>query len=324
MGIPDRHILDRYLKNTCTEEERILVDEWYDQLDVDLPDESLLSEEDRAALKAEVWNDVSSNMLRSRKPFFGRHSIWWQVGAAALIFGLVFMTINWWEDNAHRYTYMENVMQNWDTTTAKAGDILHLTMEDGTHVWLKAGSSISYPEHFANNERTVTLLNGEAFLEVAKDEKRPFILTSGECVTRVLGTSFNVRNYDKRKVASVSVITGKVQVAIGSGSKEVLDAGEEIVKEHGDYIVKEIPVAAMRGAWKNGEMVFRQQQFKCIANELEDYYDIKVNFKDEQLATLRMTGRFSYRQSPDEILSSLCTVNGNRYTKQGNSYTISE
>ncbi|UYQ91898.1 FecR domain-containing protein [Chitinophaga horti] len=324
MGIPDRHILDRYLKNTCTEEERKLVDEWYDQLEVDVPDESLISEEDRAAVKAEVWEGVSQGMLPT-----GRRSVLrrfgWQAAVAAAIFGIVVMSIHWWEHHAHRSPQKAMVAEHWDTVSAKAGKILHLTLDDGTNVWLKAGSTLSYPQKFAANERTVALLNGEAFLEVAKDDKRPFTLTSGECVTRVLGTSFNVRRYQERQDLSVSVITGKVQVATPSGTRRVLTAGSEMVKINaGNYVVKDIPPAAMRGAWKNGQMVFRQQQFSDIAAELEDYYAIKVNFRSEQTAKLRLTGRFSYFQSPDEILRSLCLVNGNVLEQAGNNYTISE
>ncbi|MCK7557470.1 DUF4974 domain-containing protein [Chitinophaga sedimenti] len=144
-------------------------------------------------------------------------------------------------------------------------------------------------------------------------------------MTRVLGTSFNVRRYESRKDMAVSVLSGKVQVATASGEKEVLAAGRELVKvDNKDYVVKDIPDAAMRGAWKNGEMVFRQQPFALIAAELEDYYAIEINFKSEQLAGLRITGRFSYAQTPDEILRSLCLVNGNKFSREGNNYTVFE
>lgn len=325
VGIPDRYILDRYLKNTCTEEERKLVDDWYDQLNIDVSDESLISEEDRAAVKAEVWEGVSGNM-QPAKPFYGRYRIWWQAIAAAAVFVLVWVTIHWWENNAHRPIFALQQASGWDTTTAKAGNIVSLTLEDGTRIWLKAGSAISYPQHFDGDTRNVNLIRGEAFLDVAKDESRPFILTSGQCVTRVLGTTFNVRRYERRNEFAVSVLSGKVQVATPTGDKKILEKGEEVVQaEKGNYLVKEISPAAMRGEWKKGEMIFRQKRFAEIAAELEDYYGVTVTFKYERLADLRITGRFSYRQSPDDILRSLCTVNGNSFSKQSsNYYTISE
>ncbi|MCK7557471.1 FecR family protein [Chitinophaga sedimenti] len=162
VGIPDRHILDRYLKNTCTEEERQLVDEWYEQLNIDVTSDSLISDADRAAVKAEVWEGAAMGM-EPAGPRTVRRRIWWQAAVAAGIFGLIITSMNWWEFNEHRLPQLLAAVQTWDTVTAKAGKILHLTLDDGTKVWLKAGSTISYPQHFASSERTVALLNGEAF-----------------------------------------------------------------------------------------------------------------------------------------------------------------
>ncbi|MBE9602314.1 FecR family protein [Pedobacter sp. MC2016-24] len=84
-------------------------------------------------------------------------------------------------------------------------------LEDGTLVYLASHSEFKYPEHFDGTLRSVSLVKGNAFFKVAKDKKHPFIVSSGQIKTSVLGTSFHI-GLDQNQ-ASVTVITGHVKVA---------------------------------------------------------------------------------------------------------------
>ncbi len=86
-----------------------------------------------------------------------------------------------------------------------------LVLEDGSMVTLQPHSSIQYPEAFSSASRDV-YLNGEAFFEVKRNPQKPFSVYSNEIVTRVLGTSFTVRAYEKERNVVVAVKTGKVSV----------------------------------------------------------------------------------------------------------------
>lgn len=46
-------------------------------------------------------------------------------------------------------------------------DVKKLVLADGTSVWLKGGSTLTYPESFSDENRQVSL-QGEAFFEVSK------------------------------------------------------------------------------------------------------------------------------------------------------------
>ncbi|HLZ89344.1 MAG TPA: FecR family protein, partial [Puia sp.] len=79
----------------------------------------------------------------------------------------------------------------YNTLTTQKGNQYHLTLPDGTNVWLNAVSSITYPTAFTGNQRRVTI-SGEAYFEVMKNQQQPFIVQQGDITVQVLGTSFDV------------------------------------------------------------------------------------------------------------------------------------
>ncbi len=85
------------------------------------------------------------------------------------------------------------------------------TLPDGSTVKLKKGSKISFPERFLGDKREVSL-TGEGFFEVIKKDNQPFYVYTNTLVTRVLGTSFNIKAYSKDEQVVVAVKTGKVMV----------------------------------------------------------------------------------------------------------------
>lgn len=111
---------------------------------------------------------------------------------------------------------------------AGAGSMLHavttlkerkaIQLPDGTQVWLEGGTVLDYPGQFGSRSREV-YLKGEAFFEVKKDERRPFVVHTRFLQTTVLGTSFNV-DASMANEARVVVVTGKVKVQVPEGGKE--------------------------------------------------------------------------------------------------------
>ena len=112
------------------------------------------------------------------------------------------------------------------------GQQREIKLSDGTVVRLNAGSTITYPKTFSDTLREVTL-SGEAFFSVAKNPKCPFIIHTGEIITRVLGTSFNVRAYPENEDVQIAVVEGKVAVnkkqAVASEEKGVCLTVNEMV-----------------------------------------------------------------------------------------------
>ncbi len=98
------------------------------------------------------------------------------------------------------------------------GQRVNITLSDGTNVWLNARTKIVYPAVFDKSVRQVAV-DGEAYFDVAKDKKRPFIVETGKCNMEVLGTKFNVEGYSDKDDFEVTLMEGSVRVAsrIGLG-----------------------------------------------------------------------------------------------------------
>ncbi len=90
--------------------------------------------------------------------------------------------------------------------------MISMVLPDGSSVELAAGSRISYPNDFGSGNSRDIYLSGEAFFKIARNSGQPFRVFANEIVTKVLGTSFSVRSYEKDTTISVTVRTGKVSV----------------------------------------------------------------------------------------------------------------
>jgi transmembrane sensor len=89
--------------------------------------------------------------------------------------------------------------------------IVEIKLEDGSVVRLSRNSRLTFPEHFDTTERIV-YLEGEAFFDVRKNPKSPFLIFANKTVTKVIGTSFKITAYDNEPKVVVAVQTGKVSV----------------------------------------------------------------------------------------------------------------
>ena len=164
------------------------------------------------------------------------------------------------------------------------GQDYHLTLADGTQVWLNAESRLEFPDRFNGNTREVRL-QGEAYFEVKKDAKRPFIVHTDYLTTRVLGTSFDVRAYS-RKDASVTLVSGRVQVKTGDLA-QVLSPGEQAALKGSQLAV--IPVDTYPiTQWKEGFFYFDNQSLFVIMQELARWYGVNVSFDDTSKMKLRL------------------------------------
>ena len=90
------------------------------------------------------------------------------------------------------------------TITVPAGQRVNLDLPDGSNVWLNAGTTMKYPVSFMKGKREV-ILNGEAYFEVAHNEKSPFVVRTHAMDIEVLGTKFNVEAYSKKAVFEASL-----------------------------------------------------------------------------------------------------------------------
>ncbi|WP_025145915.1 FecR family protein [Pedobacter jeongneungensis] len=176
------------------------------------------------------------------------------------------------------------VYQHFENPNGKRSRIL---LPDSSVVYLGSGSTLSFPSKFAANMRAISL-RGEAFFEVTKNPKRPFIIHTGNIVTRVLGTSFKVDAFLNQPV-SVLVSTGKVRVDREVNKVlhpiAVLLPGQSVVwnEKTGQRELGSTPVSDILG-WKNGKLVFRKTKLADIATILERTYNVAIAINNSAIA----------------------------------------
>jgi transmembrane sensor len=165
--------------------------------------------------------------------------------------------------------------------TFKTSDVpKSIKLSDGSKIYLAANSLFQYPEKFMGGERKVSLLKGNAFFEVAKDKKHPFIITSGDIKTRVVGTSFHIQ-LSKTK-CEVIVVTGKVNVSSKGQSVDLVPYEEALFS---DEKLTKLPVEkALAINWYTTDISLNEATLEQVITILQ--YKYGVTFECDNKAVL--------------------------------------
>jgi transmembrane sensor len=204
-------LLQRYLEGHCSEEEEKQILKWSEYMLRSTP--LVISTTEKNLVRKRIWKRLLKTSKRA--PFFPM--VWAKARIAASIFMLLAAGLIYWYAIQKTPAAVSTMEVGADMSTGNievkntSEKSYKMILEDGSQITLKPQSSISYPEHFDEETRKVRL-HGEAFFDVKKDSARPFYVYTGGLVTRVLGTSFNVKAYRLDKAVEVSVVTGRVSV----------------------------------------------------------------------------------------------------------------
>ncbi len=184
---------------------------------------------------------------------------------------------------------------SYQELSSPAGMRSQVILPDGSVMWLNAQSSVKYSIPFTKRQRVIEL-KGEAFLNVVKNKKVPFIVKSAETSVEVLGTQFNVKAYPGDQNIQVALLEGKVRFHV---DKENHSKFLELTP--GDYIVynKEDSQTSRTNtnvekyiAWHNNVLVLDETPMEEVAVLLERWYGVKVIIQDEELKKYKFTTTF--------------------------------
>jgi transmembrane sensor len=162
-----------------------------------------------------------------------------------------------------------------------AGQKSTIYLSDGTKVILNAQSSLLYNNDFGSEKREVKL-TGEAFFEVSKDPKKPFIVRTGDIITTVLGTSFNVNAFPEMRNIQVAVMTGKVKVETSANADDSNTAQElhllpteMAVYNTTDKTLVPTKFSLEEISWKDGIIFFKNTNEPMALAKLERWYGVE-------------------------------------------------
>lgn len=197
-------------------------------------------------------------------------------------------------------------------------------LSDGSKVWLKRNSKLSYWQPFKEDQR-VFELEGQAFFEVATDSSRPFIVHTDFLTARVLGTSFNIISGTKHLMPEVALVEGVVEVSYHRDSSNTnsairLNPGEKLkinpANQHfaATSFVKDEPYA-----WKNDVLLFKRADVYEVAEILENWYGVAFTVEVIDLAPTALGARYDTKKhGMEEVLKGISSVMPYKFQRQSN------
>ncbi len=268
------------------------------------------------------WMEASSenerNFLKERKLYdamllLGNESCCEKIGAKASlrlsigleflkIAGVVLLTL------CGSYFYYHH-QSNFDplamqSISVPAGQRINIKLPDGTDVWLNARTTIQYPLSFGRGKRQVQL-DGEAYFEVTKDKKKPFIVQTDKCDIEVLGTKFNVEAYSNKDEFETTLMEGSVKVDSKIQSQSlILTPDKKAFLQNGILCVTQVDDYSPY-RWKEGLICFKNESFLGIMKDFEKYYGMNILIENKDVLKRSYTGKFRQTDGIDYALRVL-------------------
>lgn len=323
-------LLDKYLAGACSPEE-------VRQVRKHMADPALEQALDAfmQAKWAELPEGVSGDLTMLSKERYNRIQrrigvrkaipLSWYYAAASVLFMML---------AGAAYIFRHDVLDIIDpiktiTYSTAPGQQLSVRLPDGSRVWMNTASRLSFPEKFRGNTRHI-YMSGEAFFEVAHDEKKPFFVHAANFYTRVLGTSFNVKAYPQTdEPIYVTVATGTVAVGVVDSlehSRELtrLTPNHRVLYNRMTHTVYGDSIAAGQvSAWREGRLVFRQAGLQEMVSTLERWYGVSITVQAPTMGTTcSFTADYYAGISLRDVLEALQITGKITYTLEGNQVVI--
>ncbi|MBF6626966.1 MAG: FecR domain-containing protein [Proteiniphilum sp.] len=248
------------------------------------------------------------------------HTLVYGVAASVAIL-VLFFSIYFSTDLARINSSVENESEQATENLYTTGDkIKRITLADGSTIFLNKESTISLRKgKFNAFIREVWLDEGEAFFIITKDANRPFIVHSPNGVsTHVLGTSFNIKSYNKLPDQVISVNTGKVQVFNEHQQEIILEPNYKVSISSQDGSFTSGKTDALSVAeWRTGKIVFENASLGEISFRLKQYFDVELIYDEMKFSQDLIYTHFTPEMPLEEVLTILGRLVNATFHKEG-------
>lgn len=171
-----------------------------------------------------------------------------------------------------------------NTLTTAKGETYRIHLPDGTLVTLNAASSLTYSSSLNDQRERKVILSGEAYFEVFKNKKRPFIVKTSRQEVEVVGTHFNVSAYNDDQTIKTTLLEGIVKVRTNK-SNQLLKPGQESELTRSGLLKIEEVDTDEAVAWKDGYFMFNNEDLESIMLKLSRWYNVDIEFQNEDIKT---------------------------------------
>ncbi|CAL66704.1 FecR family protein [Christiangramia forsetii KT0803] len=211
-----------------------------------------------------------------------------------------------------------------NTIIVPTGKQFTVELSDGTKVTLNAKSKLEFPSSFdQKDKREVVLVYGEAYFEVTpalQNAGKRFVVKNSNQDIEVVGTSFNIENYNEGKIVT-TLVEGEVNLLYGKKAVTLNPGQQSIIENNSLEGIKEVNVYDYI-AWKDGMFLFKDESLKDIFEVLSRWYDIKADFQIKELEEMKFNGRFRKEQNLESILDIIENTKRARFELNGNKIKV--
>jgi ferric-dicitrate binding protein FerR (iron transport regulator) len=231
---------------------------------------------------------------------------------------------------------------------ARRGAKSYFLLPDGSRVWLNSDSKLTYGK-FNDTLREVEL-EGEAFFDVVKQNKRPFIVHTAGIAIHVLGTAFNVKSYADESVIETTLIRGLIEIErnnqphakhwfVHPHQKLIYNKQENSIATSPttqsvarsispgpEMRLEPLPVnrtdsALKETSWVYNRLLFDGDTFRELAGKMERWFNVKIVLRNESLAAQRLHGSFE-NETIEQAMEALKVMTPCKYKINDNEVEI--
>lgn len=318
-----KHLYHLYITNQCTAQE---LEDFFALLRTHDDDEII-------SLMSDTWDETQTvpdegliprflplyEQQNERVGISKRRLIPYRLIAVAASIIIVFGSLFFFKSELSNFIHPVQQQQTMSAT----GERKQLQLADGTKVWLSPNSKLSYPDKFTSKQRLVSL-DGEAFFEVAHDAAHPFIIKTGEVRTTVLGTSFNINAYQQKQTINITLVSGKVAVALNTKNVMMLPNQQIIVDKTTAQLTKiDFPGAASFLHKRLGLYEYKGTALKEVVKDLKTQYGVDIQLGNELIES-NFYGNLNMNDPISQTLDKLVMVMEMKWKRDGGQYVISK
>jgi transmembrane sensor len=300
-----RQILKRYLSGGASEQEKRIVEDWYNEMGRRRGE---TSDTDEAKLEEQYLTNIMRHVEKSRQLItpmrtqgtgLGRYFV--AIAASVLLLMVSLVVIKRTPENNATVADDVTPAPVWKHITNNSRVAQRYDLPDGSNVILQPSSLIKFSTLFNISMREVHL-EGEAFFEVVHSKDKPFFVYAHDITTRVLGTSFTVRSFREDKQVMVVVKTGKVSVLTKSAAAPnvtdeiILTSNQEVIYDRAEKVVarriveKPEPIVSVA---EMERMRFEEAPLKEILVAIEKIYGVRIEYDENKFSSCTLTTALS-------------------------------
>ncbi len=333
-------IIQRYLSNECSEQERKMVENWM-QNDPDIRNEIQLlrtvwNAEEKPLANVDVdadWQQFRAGLekkeTKSVHNVVSIHAAHTRVAykvmryAAVFIFALFlsyFLTEGY---SSLPWNSETQIAEQINIIKVENGQRKTITLPDNSTVTLDAGSELKYSSNFLNDR--LVELSGEGFFKVTHNPEKPFRVQANHGLVKVLGTEFNVRAWDIDSKVSVVVQSGKV-----SFKRKDESDGKTVYLTKGKYssLALEGEPQDPEGIdvsqylkWMQNDMNFENASVAQIFDQLHRWYGFEFKYDDETMLEERLSVHVK-QSNVDDVLNLIAILTDSQIERVDTSVNI--